>query len=33
MVAIVVNPQEVSGVNEAGADALQTFSLTPSTQA
>jgi ABC-type tungstate transport system permease subunit len=33
MVAIVVNPQKVSGVNEAGADALQTFLLTPSTQA
>jgi len=33
MVAIVVNPQKVSGVNEAGAEALQTFLLTPSTQA
>ena len=33
MVAIVVNPQKVSGVNDAGADAFQNFLLTPPTQA
>jgi tungstate transport system substrate-binding protein len=33
MVAIVVNPQKVSGVNDAGADAFQNFLLAPSTQA
>ena len=33
MVAIVVNPQQVSGVNDVGADAFQTFLLAPSTQA
>jgi tungstate transport system substrate-binding protein len=33
MVAIVVNPQKVSGVNNAGAEAFQTFLLAPSTQA
>lgn len=33
MVAMVVNPQKVSGVNEAGAEAFQTFLLAPSTQA
>jgi tungstate transport system substrate-binding protein len=33
MVAIVVNPQKVGGVNHAGADAFQTFLLAPSTQA
>jgi tungstate transport system substrate-binding protein len=33
MVAIVVNPQKVSGVNEGGASAFQTFLLAPSTQA
>jgi tungstate transport system substrate-binding protein len=33
MVAIVVDPQKVSGVNDAGAEAFQNFLLTPSTQA
>jgi tungstate transport system substrate-binding protein len=33
MVAIVVNPQKVSGVNDGGASAFQTFLLAPSTQA
>jgi tungstate transport system substrate-binding protein len=33
MVAIVVNPQKVNGVNDAGADAFQTFLLISSTQA
>ena len=33
MVAIVVNPQKVSGVNDAGAEAFQNFLLAPSTQA
>ena len=33
MVAIVVNPQKVSGVNDAGAQAFQNFLLAPSTQA
>ena len=33
MVAIVVNPQKVSGVNDSGADAFQTFLLAPATQA
>jgi tungstate transport system substrate-binding protein len=33
MVAIVVNPQRVGGVNHTGADAFQTFLLAPSTQA
>jgi tungstate transport system substrate-binding protein len=30
MVAIVVNPQKISGVNDSGADAFQAFLLTPS---
>ncbi len=33
MVAIVVNPQKVSGVNETGARALQQFLLSPAAQA
>ena len=33
MVAIVVNPQKASGVNDAGAQAFQDFLLAPSTQA
>ena len=33
MVAIVVNPQKVSGVNDAGAQAFQDYLLAPSTQA
>jgi ABC-type tungstate transport system permease subunit len=33
MVAIVVNPQKVSGANEAGAKALQQYLLTPAAQA
>ncbi len=33
MVAIVVNPKKVSGVNEAGAEAFQAFLLAPATQA
>jgi len=33
MVAIVVNPQKVSAVNDAGAEAFQNFLLAPSTQA
>ena len=33
MVAIVVNPKKVNGVNDSGADAFQTFLLAPSTQA
>ena len=33
MVAIVVNPQKASGVNDAGAQAFQNFLLAPSTQA
>lgn len=33
MVAIVVNPQKVNGVNDAGAEAFQNFLLAPSTQA
>jgi tungstate transport system substrate-binding protein len=33
MVAIVVNPQKATGVNNAGAEAFQNFLLTPSTQA
>jgi len=33
MVAIVVNPQKVSGVNDAGAEAFQNFLLAPSIQA
>jgi len=33
MVAIVVNPQKVSGVHDAGAEAFQNFLLAPSTQA
>jgi tungstate transport system substrate-binding protein len=33
MVAIVVNPQKVSGVNDEGAEAFQNFLLAPSTQA
>jgi tungstate transport system substrate-binding protein len=33
MVAIVVNPQKVSGVNDGGADAFQSFLLAPATQA
>jgi len=33
MVAIVVNPQKVSGVNDAGAETFQNFLLTPATQA
>ena len=33
MVAIVVNPKKVSGVNNAGANAFQAFLLAPSTQA
>ena len=33
MVAIVVNPQKVSGVNDAGAEAFQNFLLAPLTQA
>lgn len=33
MVAIVVNPKKVSGVNDRGAEAFQTFLLAPSTQA
>ena len=33
MVAIVVNPKKVNGVNHSGADAFQTFLLAPSTQA
>ena len=32
-VAIVVSPQKVSGVNDAGAEAFQNFLLAPSTQA
>jgi len=33
MVAIVVNPKKVNGVNDSGAEAFQTFLLAPSTQA
>jgi tungstate transport system substrate-binding protein len=33
MVAIVVNPKKVSGVNDAAANAFQAFLLAPSTQA
>ena len=33
MVAIVVNPKKVSGVNSTGAEAFQSFLLAPSTQA
>jgi tungstate transport system substrate-binding protein len=33
MVAIVVNPQKVSGANDAGAEAFQSFLQAPSTQA
>jgi tungstate transport system substrate-binding protein len=33
MVAIVVNPEKASGVNDAGAQAFQNFLLAPSTQA
>ena len=33
MVAIVVNPKKVNGVNDSGAAAFQTFLLAPSTQA
>ena len=33
MVANVVNPQKVSGVNDAGAEAFQNFLLAPSIQA
>lgn len=33
MVAIVVNPKKVSGVNSTGAEAFQRFLLAPSTQA
>jgi tungstate transport system substrate-binding protein len=33
MVAIVVNRQKVTGVNDAGAEAFQAFLLAPSTQA
>ena len=33
MVAIVVNSQKASGVNDAGAEAFQNFLLAPSTQA
>jgi tungstate transport system substrate-binding protein len=33
MVAIVVNPQKVTGVNDAGAEAFRNFLLAPSTQA
>jgi tungstate transport system substrate-binding protein len=33
MVAIVVNPQKVTGVNDAGAEAFQNFLLAPLTQA
>jgi tungstate transport system substrate-binding protein len=33
IVAIVVNPQKVSAVNDAGAEAFQNFLLAPSTQA
>jgi len=33
MVAIVMNPQKASGVNDAGAQAFQDFLLAPSTQA
>ena len=33
MVAIVVNPKKVSGVNSGGADAFQTFLLAAATQA
>ena len=33
MVAIVVNPHKVRGVNDSGADAFQTFLLAPSIQA
>jgi tungstate transport system substrate-binding protein len=33
MVAIVVDPKKVSGVNDAGAEAFQAFLLAPSTQA
>ncbi len=33
MVAVVVNPQKVSGVDDAGAESFQNFLLAPSTQA
>ena len=33
MVAIVVNPKTVRGVDNAGAEAFQAFLLTPATQA
>jgi tungstate transport system substrate-binding protein len=33
MVAIVVNPKKVNGVDSAGAEAFQTFLLAPATQA
>ena len=33
MVAIVVDPKKVNGVNDAGAEAFQAFLLAPSTQA
>jgi tungstate transport system substrate-binding protein len=33
MVAIVVNPRKVSGVNDGGADAFQKYLLAPATQA